>query len=187
MDDNIKNTFEEMHTQLRKLKKKYNPEGKNLHFASEAIPKVDQKLFDNLIQLSGKAIEIIKDEQDHYSNKTPYANSLFDFWYNYFLILSSASIRVTESANSDDFLQETIYGLIEHLIDISEFSIVVLGDLYERNYEALGNTLLAFYNDDLINFVKSKRKSISVKTVRGFLDMTLNSVEKIRKKNPNMG
>ena len=186
MSEDIRDSFEEMQVQLGKLEKKYNPKGKNLHFASEAIPKVDEKLFTNLLQLSGEAIEIIKDEQDRYSNRTPYARAMFNFWYDYFLIISSASIRVKHLANPGDFSKETILGIIEGLIDISEFSIIVSGDLYKRNYEALGNTLLAFYDDGLIAFVMSKRKSISVTNGIGFLDMTLKSVGEIRKDNPEL-
>jgi len=179
MKEHIAAYFEEIHDQLRKIEKKYNPKGNNLHFAAEAISKADEKLFYNLLQLSGKAISIVKDEQDHYSNKTPYANRMFDFWYDYFLIISSASIRVKAAANSDDFSKETIYNIIKELIDISEFSTIVLGDLYFRNHEALGNTLIAFYSNDLMNLVKKIKSTTKSKGVKGFLNMTINSVEEI--------
>jgi hypothetical protein len=182
VSEQINEYFEKMHTELRQLEKKYNPKRNNLHFADEAIPKADEMLFYNLLQLSGKAIEIVKDEQDHYSNKTSYAQLMFNFWYDYFLIVSSASIRVKISANPDDFPQEIIYKIIEELIDISEFSIIVLGDLYFRNHEALGNTLLAFYSDNLMNLVKRKKSTIKSKEVKGFLDMTIKRVKEIRKK-----
>lgn len=177
MSKSIEATFEEILTQLRQLEKKYNPKRKDLHFA--AIPKVDDKLFCNLLKLSSKAIDIIKDEQDHYSNKTPYAYTMSDFWYEYFLIISSASIRVKESANSNDYSQETIYNIIECLINISEFSTIVSGDLYFRNHEALGNTLLAFYSVNLMNFLKNKKKLITSESMRAFLDMTIKEVKKI--------
>ena len=180
----IEATFEVILTQLRQVEKKYNPERKNLQLA--VIPNVDEKLFNNLLKLSGEAIDIIKDEQDRYSNKTPYAYTMFDFWHEYFILISSASIRVKESASSNDFSQETIHGIVEDLIDISEFSVIVSGDINKRNYEALGNTLLAFYNDGLITFVKMKIKSISSAAVRDFLDGTIKKVEEIRKDNPKM-
>lgn len=172
--------FDELNDQLRRIEKKYNPKKDNLHF--EAISKVDDQLFYDLLQLSGKAIEIIKDQPDHYSNKTAYAHRMFEFWYDYFLIISSASIRAKESASSGDYSKETIHGVIQHLIDISEFSVIVLGDLYFRNSEALGNTILAFYSDDLIDLVRKKKKTIKSKSVKGFLDDTIKKVERIKTK-----
>ena len=179
MSEQIKAYFEEIHNQLKQLEKKYNPKGGNLHFADEAIPKADVELFYDLLQLSGKALEIIKDEENHYSNKTPYASAMFSFWYDYFLIVSSASIRIKESANSDDFSQETIYGIIEYLINIREFAVIVSGDLYKRNYEALVYTILAFYSENLINVINKKKNSTPSKEVKSFLDGILKKVKEI--------
>ncbi|HPM09148.1 MAG TPA: hypothetical protein PK941_01715 [Paludibacter sp.] len=181
-EQRIEEYFDDLNDQLRRIEKKYNPKENNLHFEDEAIPKVDDRLFYDLLQLARKAIEIIKDQPDHYSNRTAYAHRMFDFWYEYFLIISSASIRVKKSANSDDYSKETIYSIIRDLIDISEFSIIVLGDLYFRNSEALGNTLLAFYSDDLSDMVKKKRATIKSKRVRRFLDATIKAVEGIKTK-----
>ena len=180
MTERIAEYFDELNDQLRRIEKKYNPKENDLHFEDEAIPNVDDQLFYDLLQLSGKAIEIIKDQPDHYSNRTAYAHRMFDFWYDYFLIISSASIRVKKSVNSDDYSKETIHSIIQDLIDISEFSIIVSGDLYFRNHEALGNTLLAFYSDDLIDLVRKKKKTIKSKSVKGFLDDTIKAVEEIR-------
>ena len=180
MTQRIAEYFDELNEQLRRIEKKYNPKGENLHF--EAISKVDDQLFYDLLQLSGKAIAIIKDEPDHYSNKTAYAHRMFEFWYDYFLIISSASIRVQESASSGDYSKKTIHGIIQDLADISEFSVIVSGDLYFRNREALGNALLTFYSDELIDLVRKKKKTIKSKSAKGFLDGTINSVKKIRSK-----
>lgn len=180
MTERIAEYFDELNDQLRRIEKKYNPKENDLHFEDEAIPNVDDQLFYDLLQLSGKAIEIIKDQPDHYSNRTAYAHRMFDFWYEYFLIISSASIRVKKSVNSDDYSKETIHSVIQDLIDISEFSTIVLGDLYFRNHEALGNMLLAFYSDDLIDLVRKKKKTIKSKSVKGFLDDTIKKVEEIR-------
>ena len=185
MSEHIKAYFEEIHHQLDRLEKKYNPKRNNLHFADEAIPKADERLFYDLLQLSGKAIEIVKSEQDRYSNKTAYAHAMFDFWYDYFLLISSASIQVKRSANSDEFHEETIHRIIDELIYISEFSIIVSGDLYKRNFEALGNSLIAFHNDNLMNFVKKKVATIKSENVRGFLDGTIEAVERIRRSEMN--
>lgn len=179
MPEHIVDYFVNINNQLALLEKKYNPKKKNLHFADEAIPKVDKKLFSDLLKLSSKAIEIIKDEQDHYSNKTLYARAMFDFWYNYFLIVSSASIREQKLKNTNDFSQETIFDIIEDLIDISEFSIIVSGDLYKRNHEALYNIILIFYSDSLMKLVNKKKKTIKSKEVRSFLDGTLKMVKEI--------
>ncbi len=181
MTEGITKYFYQLNNQLGQLERKYNPQKTNLHFECEDIPNVEDPLFSELLELSRKAIEIIKDEPDRYSNRTPYAHGLFGFWYEFFLIISSASIRVKKSENSDNFSKETIYGIIQNLIDISEFSIIVSGDLYFRNREALGNTLLAFYSDDLINMVNKKKATIKSKNVRGFVDETAKAVERRRK------
>jgi len=186
MTENITEYFDELNNQLIQLERKYNPQKTNLHFEDEVIPTVDDQLFYELLKLSRKAIEIIKDEPDRYSNRTPYARGLFDFWCEYFIMVSSASIRVKKSANSDNFSKETIYSIIQNLIDISELSIIVSGDLYFRNREALGNTLLAFYSDDLINMVKKKKATIKSKNVRGFVDETAKAVERRRKVKANI-
>jgi len=177
MSENIRDSFQEMKVLLEKLEKKYNSKGKNLHF--EAIPEVDEKLFADLLLLSDKAIEIIKDVHDRYSNSTAYAHIMFDFWYEYFLIISSASVRVKNMANPDDVSKETIWGIIKDLIVISEFSAIVSGDLYARNYEALGNTILSFYSDNLKERLNNQRETIQPEEVRGFLDTTIERVEKI--------
>ena len=178
MPQQIEVDFKEMQARLRQLGKKYNPEEKNLLF--EVIPTADAELFHNLSQLSGRAIEIVKDDEHRYSRNTAYALVMFDFWYDFFLIIHAASNRVMKSANADDFSQEIIYRIIEDLIDISEFSTIVMGDLYKRNYEALGNTLLAFYNKDLIVSVQKKRDSVTSEMTKGFLDTVLKGVAKIR-------
>ena len=180
MTERMAEYFDELNEQLRRIEKKYNPKENNLHF--EVLPKVDDQLFYDLLQLSGKAIKIIKDEPDRYSNKNAYAHRMFDFWYEYFLIIRSASINVNESANPGDYSKETIYNIIQDVIDISEFAIIVSGDLYLRNHEALGNTLLAFYCDDLVNMIKKKKATIKSKDVKGFLESTIEDVERIRMK-----
>jgi hypothetical protein len=105
---------------------------------------------------------------------------MFYFWYNYFLIISAISTGIKRSANSEGISQEVIYKIIKDLIDISEFSIIVLGDLYKRNYEALGNILLAFYSDNLMNLVKKKKETITSEKVRSFLERTIEIVEENR-------
>jgi len=179
MTEHIAAYFDELHDQLKRLEKQYNPKGDNLHF--EAISKADNKLFDNLLKMSGKAIEIVKDEPDHYSNKTPYAYKMFGFWYDYFLLINSASCRVIESANSDDFPQETRYRIIDDLIYIEEFADIVSGDLTKRHISALSHTLEAFSSDNLMNFLKNKKKTIKSKHAKGRLDAAIKSVQYILK------
>lgn len=178
MSVDVKANFQEMQVKLRQLGKKYNPEGKNLHF--EAIPRTDVELFNTLLQLSGWAIELVKEDEHRYSRSTAYALVMFDFWYDFFLMISAASSRVMKSANAGDFPREIIHRIIEDLIDISEFSTIVLGDLYQRNHEALGNMLIAFCNEDLIVSFQRKRYSVTNEMKKEFLDTTLKGVLKIR-------
>ena len=66
MTENITEYFDELNNQLIQLERKYNPQKTNLHFEDEVIPNVDDQLFYELLNLSRKAIEIIKDEPDRY-------------------------------------------------------------------------------------------------------------------------
>jgi hypothetical protein len=185
MSHEIATAFEEMNTQLREFEKKYNPEKANLHFASEAIPEVDETLFHELLKLSRRAIEIVKDDDQRYSNRTDYAYMMFDFWYEYFLLIGSAAIRVNESANANDIPRDLVVSIIEDLIYISGFSTIVSGDLYFRNREALGNTLLAFQSSDLAKHIKNYRKSIESESIKGFLDEITKRVNRILKSGKN--
>jgi hypothetical protein len=177
MTENIEANFAGMQTELRLIENIYNPEGKNLHF--ELLTNVDSELLEKLLCLSNQAIAIVKNDAHRYSRNTSYSHDMFYFWYDYFLIINALSKRVMDSVSTNMLPIEIIKGLVDNLIEISEFSTIVLGDLYIRNYEALGNSLVAFYSSELMVYVKSKKDSITSESVTCFLEGTIKRVDEI--------
>lgn len=169
--------FVEMQAELRQIENIYNPQGRNLHF--ESFQSVDSELFEKLLYLSNRAILIVKDDEHRYAKDNCYSGAMFNFWYDYFLIMNAISKHVIESGGKENYPYKTIKSLIDNLIIISEFSIIVLGDIFKRNYEALGNTLLAFYDSNLISFVEIQKASFTSERVKSFVDGAIKNVRKI--------
>lgn len=177
MSEQLRADFDEMQKQIRRLEKEYHSQGGNLYF--EGLAKVDAALFNELLKLSRRAIEIVKDDDQRYSNKTAYAHSMHDFWYDHFLLTSLAAQRIINSGKENEIPNDVILNIFDDLIYMCGFSTVVLGDLYFRNREALCNTLLAFHSDDMIQHFKNSYTAAESKQIRGFLDSVLKGVEGI--------
>jgi len=54
-------------------------------------------------------------------------------------------LSIIRNGKKADIPQDVVEELIENLIEISTYSTVLMGDIVKRNYEALGNTLIAFF------------------------------------------
>jgi hypothetical protein len=175
MSEKVRADFEEMKKQLRLLEKEYHPHGENLYF--EGLSKVDAALFHELLKLSRRAIEIVKDDDQRYSNKTAYAHSMHDFWYDHLLLTSLAAQRIINSGGKNEIPDDVILNIFDDLIYICGFSTVVLGDLYSRNREALCNTLLAFHSDGMIQHFKNSYIAAESEQIIRFLDTVLKGVE----------
>ena len=175
MSEKVRANFEEMRKQLSQLEKEYHPQGNNLYF--DGLSKVDASLFQDLLKLSKKAIEIVKDDDQRYSNKTAYAHTMHDFWYEHLLLTSLASQWIINSKKKNEIPNDVILHIFDDLIFISGFSTIVLGDLYSRNREALCNTLLAFHSDSMIQHFKDYYIATKSKQIRGFLDSVLAGVD----------
>ena len=107
---------------------------------------------------------------------------MHDFWYDIFVLISSASLRVMDSSKANEIPNDVIVNIIDDLIYISSFSIIVAGDLTFRNGEALGNTLLAFHSSDMTKHIKNIRKTIDIDSdIKRFLDGIVKRVKKIQK------
>ena len=174
MSEKIRTDFEEMRDQLRQLQKEYYPQGGNLYF--DGLFKVDATIFYELLKLSRRAIEIVKDDNQRYSNKTTYAHTMHDFWYDHLLLTNLAAQRIMNTEKKNEIPSDVIIKIFDDLIYISGFSTLVLGDLYFRNREALCNILLAFPSEGIVQHFKNGYMAAESEQIRGFLDSVLEGV-----------
>jgi len=165
----IKADFKNIKFTLKKIEKKYNPQNDNLHF--NAIQKADLNLFSELLKLTHDGLRKVNRNRDFFLKNSLYADDMF--WYDLFLMVSSASIGIQKNKNQKEIPARIITGIVDNLISISKYSTENGGDITKRNYEALANTLIAFYNKDLIDKVHKKRELMSSGPIRDFLDWTL--------------
>ena len=162
----VKIVYEKVNDKLRKLEKHYNPKEENLHFY--ALERADAKLFSTLSSIGKKGLKI---------SKLPWKEKHFDvefsFWYEFFLITSSAALGVKKAGFLKSIPGNILKKLVELLVDISEVSVKNGGDLQKRNYEALGNILFAFYDRDLIEIAYNRSQKIGSSQVNEFIASTI--------------
>ena len=175
MKNEIENEFAGIHNRLRLLEKKYNPEGENLHFAGIKIPDAD--LYAAIVSLAKGGLIVVQNHREYFLKNSLYADGMF--WYDLFLMASSAALGVISNKAQKSIPKTEIRNLIEILVKISDFSTVNGGDITKRNHEALGNTLYAFYSDDMVELAREKGDSIGLDSVIDFVDWTIRRVEKI--------
>src|SRR5262249_52804003 len=74
------------------------------------------------------------------------------FWYDLFLLISAAALRMHADRGHHAVPTETATALAETLVEISEFTVPAPlgGDITGRNLKALGNTLWAFWSHDVV-------------------------------------
>jgi len=171
----IEADFKKIFVTLRRIENKYNPNDDNLHF--DAIQKADLNLFSELLQLTHDGLGKVNLNRDFFLKTSLYADDMF--WYDLFLMISSASLGIQKDQKQKEIPVKIITGLVNNLISISEYSTINGGDITKRNHEALGNMLITFYNKDLMDKVHKKRGLISLEAVRDFLDWTINVVENV--------
>ena len=171
----IKSDFKAIHDRLTQLEKKYNPQGENLHFTM--LARTDTELFSTLLFLAEEGLIAVRRHNAHFSKHPLYDDGMF--WYDFLLMVNAAALKVKAEKTQNNIPKETINKLSEILVEISEFSTVHSGDIVKRNHEALGNTLYAFYANDLINLVKEKSRTIGSEKVREFIEYTIKRVEEI--------
>lgn len=174
--DKISDDFENLRAELGQLKKIYNPENENLHFA--ALKLADTELYSKLLSLAQIGLATVRRHRDYFLKPSLYDDGMF--WYNIFLMVSSAALRVQNDKNQKNISADIVKKLVEVLVDISEFSTVHYGDIVKRNHEALGNTLLTFYSKKLINLAQKRSREIASQRATEFVDWTLKRVNKIR-------
>lgn len=159
MREQIEADFQEIHTRLRQLEKAHNPQDENLHFVP--VAQVDANFYVTLLQLAREGLAKVRQHRDYFLKHALYDDGMF--WYDLFLLISAAGVRVEAGKVRSSITPEAVNGLTEVLVAISEYTVLgVGGDITKRNYEALGNTLLAFYNDDLVTLARLKGREVGV-------------------------
>lgn len=108
----IEEDFKVIHNRLRKIEKKYNPNDDNLHF--DSIQKPDPKLFTELLDLTHDGLKKVRLNSDFFLKNSLYADNFF--WYELFLIISSASLGVMKSKTQHEIPVRIVESLIDNLI-----------------------------------------------------------------------
>ena len=173
-DMNPEKKLENLKTRLYRIMKSYNPDRLNLHF--DLPVRADLHLFEELFSIGHEAWGIIKTNQS-------WENSFYLF-YDYFLLTSSASIKILNSNNQKLFTNDVIVKLVLLIADISQMTTTpgFGGDITKRNHEALGNLLLAFYNlNNLRSIMISKARETGNQEVINFVQRTIECVKQVEK------
>lgn len=174
MREQIMADFQEIHARLRQIEKAHNPQGENLHFFP--VAQADASLYVDLLQLARKGLAKIRQHRDYFLKHALYDDGMF--WYDLFLLISAGGVRVKAGKSRSSITPEVINGLTEVLVEISVYTVLGIGgDIIKRNYEALGNTLWAFYSDDLVTLARLKAREVGVIK---FVDEAISGVQKLR-------
>jgi hypothetical protein len=179
MQQKIEADFAELHARLARLKKTYNPADDNLHF--HAVPHADAALFDALLTLAQDGLAKVRQHHTYFSNNELYDDGMF--WYNLCLLASAAAGRVASDEAQHTIAPAVVNALTELFVEISEYSTVGGGcDMTKRNFEALGNTLGAFYSDNLVSLARQKSHTVGSKPVIQFVEGTIARVNEVRQR-----
>ena len=174
MREQIKADFQEIHARLRQLEKAHNPQDENLHFVP--IVQADASLYVALLQLAREGLAKVRQHRDYFLKHDLYDDGMF--WYDLFVLISAGGVRVVADKGRSSITPEVINGLTEVLVEISEYTVLGIGgDIIKRNYEALGNTLWAFYSDDLVTLARLKGREVGV---REFVAEAISGAQKLR-------
>ena len=174
MMSEIETAFKRVKTSLKDLMEQYNPKGENLHFTHLENP--DSQLYSQLGDLAREGLKLAN------KYKKILKRELYDdgmFWYDLCQAISSAALGVKQKNNQEEIPQELVKELLRILVQISEFSVGAGGDMYKRNYEALGNTLYAFNSPQILDIVLNEKDRLGLESVSAFVDDTLERVRRI--------
>lgn len=178
LHNKIKAEFSIPLTKLKEIEREYNPKDDNLHFSRIENP--DRKLFELLLEISKEGINIVRRYRNSFLKYGLWFADIF--WYDLFLLISASSINLKKNLELQRSLQDNIKELVVILVNISEYSTSVNGDMFKRNQEALGNLIIACYCKDLIELALNKSSELNDK-VKEFVEWTVDRVESINQKN----
>ncbi len=176
--EQIEEDFEEIHNRLRDIEKLYNAHKLNLHF--DDLPRADAELYRELLVLSREGLEKVKHHGEYFTSHSLYDDGMF--WYDLFLLINSAALRIIRDGNQTEIPREIAMELIENLIEITTYSTVHLGDIKKRNHAALGNSLIAFYSKETLELVYRRMRAISSKRAKELINSSIESAEELVKK-----
>ena len=180
MREELAAQFSELRSRLRALNTAYDSTDKNLHF--EPLPRADPALYEALLGLAQEGLQKVRDHREFFSKTALYADGMF--WYDLFLMISAAAQRVHADRRQRAIPSHTVSALIDTLVAISEFTVPppLVGDITKRNFEALGNTLWAFWRHDLREAARRAAHRIDCKAVGRFVQQVLAHVRKVRER-----
>ena len=174
MMSKIETAFKGLNTSLRALIEQYNPKGENLHFAH--LEKPDRLLYSRLVDLAKEGLKLANKHKNALKREL-YGDGMF--WYDLCQAISSAALGVKQEKSQEEIPQELVEELLRILVQISEFSVETGGDMYKRNYEALGNTLYAFNGQEFFDVVLIEKEKMGLESVSVFVDDTLGRIKRI--------
>lgn len=145
--ENYAEDFRPLKNRLIALRKRFNPEELNLHFGAPKEAEVWPGLWSDIEELAQKGLALINKHRDFFlARQAP--SAMYDdgmYWYDLFLFIHAVSVAQSHSQNVlDKPSAETVESVLKCLIEISEYSSVVPGDIFKRNWEALAAFLSAF-------------------------------------------
>lgn len=174
--EGVEHEFEPLRTELRKLERHCNPDNKNLHFYHPET--VDSALFTSLLNLAREGLKKVNEHRDFFLYKEAlYADG--QFWYGLFVLINSTVMKFKVDSRQGEIPDQDIETLLVILVEISEYTTAQPGDILKRNYEALGNTLYAFYSKERVDFLLRKSREVGDKTVQNFVSEIITRVEEI--------
>ena len=170
----IEAEFQELHAELTELERVHNPSEENLHF--ECLSRADAELYTELLELANGGLQKVRQHRRFFLEHDLYSDGMF--WYDLFLMISAAAVRIHRDKLQATIPTVTVEALTERLVQISEFTLPpnLGGDITKRNYEALGNTLWAFPGDKLIDTAKEAARQIGTEPVQEFVDGTISHI-----------
>jgi len=167
--------FQNLHARLGNLERTYNPSGGDLH--SCILESVDADLYNELLAIAQEGLSEVRQHRELYHDRGLYEDGTF--WYDLCLIVTAAALTAAEDRMQESIPRDVVTNLVETLVGLAEHSTTIgTGEMCRRNQEALGNTLYAFHDERLVKLVQVKAEISDSETVTGFIDQTVELVEK---------
>jgi hypothetical protein len=117
----------------------------------------DADLYPQLVSIAAEALKAVRRHHAYFADHNLYEDGMF--WYELFLTISAAAHRVRADKAERYIPESVINKLVVIVIRIARYTTIEELDITKRNYEALGNTLLTFYSEERIRFMRKQAKS----------------------------
>ncbi len=125
------------------LEKRFNPEKFNLHFGVRKTSTVWPGLWEKIDELAREGLKKVTEHRDYFLERGMYDDGMY--WYEMFLLIHGVGVAQDNGQGpTEPPAIETQRSILSCLVEMSEYSVVIPGDIYSRNREALTAFLLAF-------------------------------------------